>query len=651
MNRFSLLLVAFICSIFGLGLGAAEAPRFADRSLDEFPAGDLQRQLVALGPAPRSAALAALAALPIADASSLMVDAAGLIAYHCARGPTTAMLTQVAAGPRAGAAVAVSPFPASLMRHSRAGASRVIYLSFSGGVVSGRSWNAGTPTQGSVGTPFVLPIQPSWDCLPYDRDSDAATFSAAEQADIIDIWSRVAEDYAPFDVDVTTEAPAIFTITTAWVLITGEKDRANNNTPNVGIGGVASIGSFGLTDYAFKSPAWVWSGDATSTPASHIADAATHEVGHNLGLSHDGKASVTGDNYHRGLNATPSAPSWGPIMGAPYDRDLTLWSKGDYFDANQTQDDLAIIGTRLGLRPDTHGHTTVTASTLAIAANGTFAQTGVVARSNVPDVFRFTWPGGDFAATVAPFRAATGTAGGNLDLSLELRSGDDATQLAFANDPVALGAAVASTGLVAGDYLLVIRPVGAGTPLANPPSGYTSYGVLGAYLLSGSAGPTLTVLDASAALCGTVQIGQSTTRTVTVFNSGSSGTVTITAWTGAVAAPFALGNVPSPLPTLTAGASASCTVTFTPTASGSFSDVLTIDGGATGSVTVTLSGTGIPPLPPAVVVPPPAPAAKSSGSDKGGGGLCGAGSGIAVILMLLALRLRFSHQRLARPVR
>ena len=37
----------------------------------------------------------------------------------------------------------------------------------------------------------------------FSTDSDFATFSTAEQTAIKRIWQRVAEDYAPFDVDVT----------------------------------------------------------------------------------------------------------------------------------------------------------------------------------------------------------------------------------------------------------------------------------------------------------------------------------------------------------------------------------------------------------------------------------------------------------------
>src|SRR4051794_41600183 len=35
--------------------------------------------------------------------------------------------------------------------------------------------------------------------------------------------------------------------------------------------------------------------------------------------------------------------SWGPIMGTGYNRNVTQWSKGDYYMANNTQDDHVII--------------------------------------------------------------------------------------------------------------------------------------------------------------------------------------------------------------------------------------------------------------------------------------------------------------------
>jgi hypothetical protein len=39
------------------------------------------------------------------------------------------------------------------------------------------------------------------------QDGSPTTWSAAELADILAIWKAVSEDYAPWDVDVTTEDP------------------------------------------------------------------------------------------------------------------------------------------------------------------------------------------------------------------------------------------------------------------------------------------------------------------------------------------------------------------------------------------------------------------------------------------------------------
>lgn len=78
--------------------------------------------------------------------------------------------------------------------HSRPGADRTIYLDFDGHTTAGTAWNTnGRPA--------------SFTSAPYSRDSSAA-FNTTELANIGEIWEQVAEDFAPFDVDVTTEEPS-----------------------------------------------------------------------------------------------------------------------------------------------------------------------------------------------------------------------------------------------------------------------------------------------------------------------------------------------------------------------------------------------------------------------------------------------------------
>ncbi len=75
----------------------------------------------------------------------------------------------------------------------------------------------------------------------------------------------------------------------------------------------------------------------------NIAEAATHEVGHNFGLRHDANPSLP---YDRGHGA------WAPIMGVGYDHPISQWSKGDYSGATNQEDDVAIIRAVVGARVD-----------------------------------------------------------------------------------------------------------------------------------------------------------------------------------------------------------------------------------------------------------------------------------------------------------
>ncbi len=100
------------------------------------------------------------------------------------------------------------------VHHSLPGASRVIYINFLGATITGTAWNA-------------LSGVTSYRALAYSQDADTTTFTAAEQASMSGIWNRVAEDFAPFNVDVTTERPATFTSTVGTILVTKSKDAAN----------------------------------------------------------------------------------------------------------------------------------------------------------------------------------------------------------------------------------------------------------------------------------------------------------------------------------------------------------------------------------------------------------------------------------------
>ncbi len=461
-------------------LGSAGAPLAAQaagerlgRTLDEIPAGALHDDLRCLPRALRTAALDRLADFPAADARSLRVDQRGRVRYVCRLGEGAADPGHPAPGTvtTRSRAIAARSAPVAPVLHSKAGSANRIYLCFVGGVVSGTIWNS---TDGVS----------SWTCNPYGQDADDTTFSAVEQTYIRQVWERVSEDFAPFDVDVTTEAPTTWDNRTAWAMITETVDANGLPLPHDGFGGVAYVGVFGDSDYhRTYSPAWV----KAMGSAANTAEAASHELGHNLGLSHDGTA---GSDYYGGHDGTAAAPSWGPIMGTGYGQDLSQWSQGEYAAASNTQDDLAIMAALLGSRGDDVGDT---AGAATLLSSGSFNVSGIIGSPGDSDVYRLTTGGGTLDVSVTPYRAASGTWGTDLDAVLELRDAAFALVSGSGNpaNPATLASASLNRIVAAGTYYLVVKATGAGTPMTSPPSGYTAYGSLGQYTLAGTA-PTFT---------------------------------------------------------------------------------------------------------------------------------------------------------------
>ena len=368
---------------------------------------------------------------------------------------------------------AAPPFPTNqtFLLHSKPTSERVIYLDFDGHTVSGTAWMGGATIYAE----------------PYDLDGISG-FVDTEHESIQRTWQRVANDFAPFDVDVTTQEPPASDITRSDVGDTRFGTRVVFTDNNDGIctscGGVAYVGVFNAypnSSHDNYQPAWVFN-ENYNGPGRVEAESASHEVGHNLALSHDGQGSTT---YYGGHGTGPTG--WAPIMGVGYDKELTQWSKGEYIDATETQDDLAVMvsyGTPYSSDDypiDFIGSNLSNVATLAgIISGAGFAinQPGNIEQNTDQDHFRFYTAGGGVRIVIGA--SPTYPVGSNLDAEISIVDTSN-TVVAIANDSEALGASL-SVSLAAGDYVLRVRPVGD----TDPPPGYTAYGSLGYFDITGS---------------------------------------------------------------------------------------------------------------------------------------------------------------------
>ena len=371
--------------------------------------------------------------------------------------------------------------------HSKPGASKVIYLDFDGHTTTGTSWNSAFTAGANIVTP------------PYSIDTTVSTtFSQTELDSIYSIWQRVAEDYAPFDVDVTTQDPGVealrkTTTTDAQFGVRVCIGGSSYDWYGAGAGGVAYLNSF---TWNSDTPCFVFTAQLGSGNAKYTAEATSHEAGHTFNLSHDGQVAygtTAAVGYYQGH------ANWAPIMGVGYYKDVAQWSKGDYPYANNLQDDTAIIASITGYRADAHGDSIVNATPLT----GTLlSASGIIERRADADLFAFTTGAGPVSFTATPVAPSP-----NLDIQLALYDG--LGNLVTSANPTTLGSTL-STTLTQGTYYLAVDGVGTGDPL----TAYDDYGSLGQFSLTGTVlpvtgTPPIAVADASAPTTGAAPLAVS----------------------------------------------------------------------------------------------------------------------------------------------
>jgi len=377
----------------------------------------------------------------------------------------------------------------ALQLHSRPGASRVLYLDFNGH--STLSW----------GTPAI--VSPAFQLSGTASPTDQLNLNA-----IRDIWLHVAEDFAAWDIDVTTEQPP----TTAR----GQRCVIGGSTMDwlgaPGVMGIAQLNSFGgfingndTVNFVFIDNNYPTMKPTTSNYEVTIFCVA-HEVGHTLGLQHWGEtASGSGQAYTVGHTVTghTGVTSVCPIMGNsglvgwPSSCNLNQWSKGDYPFSNIVQDDIVTITTFAPKVTDDHGDTLATAT---VVSGTSITGGGIISDTADVDLMKITVGAGPLTLALKPHLKYRNY-GGNLKVGISLLN-SAGTVVAKSYETLSLGNGLTYNVPTGGTYYIKVNGMGydpsksaaaqvwtntgiTGTVVGTT-AGFTNYGSLGRYGIVGT---------------------------------------------------------------------------------------------------------------------------------------------------------------------
>lgn len=354
-------------------------------------------------------------------------------------------------------------------------ATRVIYLDFNGHTVTNTKWN------NAMSGDNPRPKQKTITLGAFDLDDKPGSFSAREHAAIQNAFLSVREDFSFMKVRITTKDPGLDAI-----------QRTNSADKNYGVRVVitndawyscgcsgSAYGSFGNENYwKTDTPAWVlWRGSDQA-----LANTISHEVGHTLGLSHDGlSANAPGCNvtdppssceYYRGHG------DWTPIMGDNLTtRRLTTWDKGEYTNSNRTsQDDIKTMRDYGGLEIVHDGQGSSPATAYGVSLGWIYRGEPINSATDV-DTWKFQVPTSK-KVTVKVVNWYGDRVDTNLNVRLRLL--DSSGKVITTASPADRTDASISQTLKAGTYFAQVDGVSDGTPT----TGLSDYGSIGRYNIS-----------------------------------------------------------------------------------------------------------------------------------------------------------------------
>lgn len=446
-------------------------------TIEQVPRGQFRRELLALEEAARQAALDKLGELkvPVVDVNSLHASKDGSLFYACRSMAVAPEPLPPEATAPSQSKVPISSPPAC---SSRPGSQNTIYLNFSGYVITGKGWNSSE--------------YPTYEALPYDLDGDKSTFNQYEQAQIVEMWKRVSEDFKPFDINVTTVMPSDLETNRriSHALITKNMDAKGRPMPSASAGGVAFLGVFGGTSSNYYAPALCYY-NQSGVVAHNVTGAISHEVGHNLNLTHDGLTGGGAINEYYGGHGKDQQ-SWGPIMGAPYGKNFTQWTTGNlsYYKANNPQNDLATIAGRLsvngttGYIPDDVPAILANATTITPSVGKFSTQEFLIGAGGDVDVHKISVDSSYLQVTVASFKIpGSPAAGSNLGLKAEILSSNGSV---LATNDDGQNTARVAAAVEPGTCYIRVSGTGCGNSTNSEPTGFKADGSMGTYFITGS---------------------------------------------------------------------------------------------------------------------------------------------------------------------
>ncbi len=331
-----------------------------------------------------------------------------------------------------------------------------------------------TKLQSKPGSPYVFYLNTSA-VMNGDTPKNGKTKEAMYR-----VWQCVADQYSMFNLNVTTDLSVYTAAKNKDVLKTGIIDFIDED----GISH-ACVSCFGTTESGT-----LYRGSASNDYGYELGRTCSHEMGHQMGILHDGGSAQPDPEYFFGLPAV----EWCPIMGNYYYGDywsnqLYTWSKGEYNTATNTEDDLAIMNVNESIPYMTDDIPSVKA--MKLGNGGIVSSTnnwGQIERNTDTDGFTFSIAsgGGKVNLRIDPLEYLR-----QLDVAAKIVD-SKGTVISSSNLSKNRSAEFKDVSLSEGSYSLIIQ----GGAELTPQTGFSNYSSLGYYGIEGTiAGAIITSIE------------------------------------------------------------------------------------------------------------------------------------------------------------